>query len=78
MNIKVYATDKSGDETNEENRLLWYPNLIKALHIYISMFNNLPQIGIEFLEDDDYDPMIIKGIVINPISQEITVRFEYH
>jgi hypothetical protein len=29
MNIKVYATNKSGDETSEENRLLWYPNLIK-------------------------------------------------
>jgi hypothetical protein len=78
MKIKVYATDKSGDETNEENRLLWYPNLIKALHTYISMFNNLPQIGIEFLEDDGLDPMTIKGIVINPISEEITVHFEYY
>jgi hypothetical protein len=77
MKIKVYATDLRGDETSEENRLLWYPNLIKALHAYISIFNNLPQIGIEFLEDDSLDPMIIKGIVINPISQEITVCFEY-
>ena len=66
-----------GDETNEENRLLWYPNLIKAIHAYIKMFNNLPQIGIDFLEDDALDPMTIKSIVINPISEVITFNFEY-
>ena len=78
MNIKVYAIDTNGEETSEENRLLWYPNLIKGLHTYISMFNNLPQIGIEFLEDDGLDPMVIQAIVINPISEEIKVWFKYY
>lgn len=76
MNITVYVTDQSGDEVEEKYRLMWYPGLIKAIEAYISIFNNLPQIGIEFLEDEDFEPLIITGININPILKKLVVRFE--
>lgn len=76
MNITVYVTNQNGDEVEEKDRLVWYPNLVKAIEAYISIFNNLPQIGIEILEDDDLDPITIKGININPISKKLIVHFE--
>lgn len=76
MNISVYVTNQCGDEVKEEDRLIWYPNLIKAIETYISIFNNLPQIGIEILEDENLDPVKIKGININPILKKLVVHFE--
>ena len=76
MNITVYVTNQNGDEVEEKDRLVWYPNLVKAIEAYISIFNNLPQIGIDIFEADDLDPITIKGININPISKKLIVHFE--
>ena len=78
MNITVYVTNQNGDEVEEKDRLVWYPNLVKAIEAYISIFNNLPQIGIDIFEADDLDPITIKGININPAnSASITNRQQY-
>lgn len=76
MNIDVCVTDKNWTEVEESYRLLWYPNLVKSIEAYILLFNNLPQIGIEFTDDEYIDGFEIKAISINPISKEILVHFQ--
>jgi hypothetical protein len=76
MKITVYVFDENGDEVGDKDKLEWYPSLEKAVRKYISLFNNLPQIGIEFAESDNLDPLIIKRITINPISEKIIVCFD--